>query len=276
MPRFLSYRQLLGRSPKSASGTGHKAPRRRPCRLILEPLEGRLAPAATSLTTPGSLIYVAPAGTGHNLVLRLNGPNIELIDNNALVQSQPLAATDAVRLYGPAGAANTLTVDNAFGGLLAVPLGIGFDGGAGGNNALIVTGTVGGDTLQLTATTCVLDDSQAVYFVNVPAVTVHGGPGDVAFLYDSPGDNVFRGTGSYSFLEGSGFLHTVVGFAQVTAPAGAGGTDQALLYDDVGGARFVAQGNYSRMTTADCTVVLGQWSSVRATNTTGATDYLQL
>src|SRR5262249_41662837 len=78
-----------------------------------------------------------------------------------------------------------------------------------------------------------LNDSQAVSFPNVQSVTVAGGPGDRAFLYDSPGNDTLVGAPTYVSLSGPGYSSTVTGFAQVTTTATTG-ADQALLLDGSG------------------------------------------
>src|SRR5262249_13762399 len=150
---------------------------------------------------------------------------------NALVQALPLASTTAVRIYGAAG--TLLVIDNSFGGLIAVPQGIAFDGGAGGGNTLFLTGTAAADTLQLTPSIFALDNAETVSFLNPQTARAFGGAGDSAYLYDSPGDDFFLGTPTYSYLQTGTALAIAAGFTTVQATASTG-QDAARLYDSAG------------------------------------------
>jgi len=69
----------------------------------------------------------------------------------------------------------------------------------------------------------------------VAAVTVTStGAGDVAYLYDSDGDDIFEATPEFGHLYGDGFSSRAEGFAAVLAYAKNGGNDEALLYDSDG------------------------------------------
>src|SRR5262249_52095057 len=95
------------------------------------------------LVEPGPMIYNAPSGPGgHFVTLRRNGGMLELVDDDtsAILDSRPLASTTQVIVNGAANQADRLTIDFGFGGDFAIPNGIQFDGGTGGNNALRLVG----------------------------------------------------------------------------------------------------------------------------------------
>src|SRR5262249_60528019 len=74
------------------------------------------------------------------------------------------------------------------------------------------------------------------------------GAGDTPNLNDAAGEDVFRATPTYSFLAGSGFLNLALGFANVNAFAGAGGSDTADLYDSPADDTFTGQGSNGERT----------------------------
>src|SRR5262249_13530203 len=107
---------------------------------------------------------------------------------------KPLANTTAVQITGAANVADTLTIDNTFGGPIQVAGGISFNGSSGGNNTLTLTGTAAADTLSLTPTNATFDTVETVAFSNVQSVTAFGGAGDTADLFDGPGDDSLVGS----------------------------------------------------------------------------------
>src|SRR5262249_35732562 len=56
----------------------------------------------------GPLVYTAPAGSSHTLLLGLDGPTLRLMDNGALVATRPLAVTTGVLLFGAANVPDSL------------------------------------------------------------------------------------------------------------------------------------------------------------------------
>src|SRR5262249_704516 len=132
------------------------------------------------------LTYTAPAGTGpHNLVLRRSGANVELLDNDVLVRSQPLGSTDALRITRAANAPGTLTIDHS-GGVFGVTGGLRFDGGAGGGNEVVLLGSAAADTFSLTPGVVTCNTVQVLTLVNVQGATARGGANDSAYLYGGP------------------------------------------------------------------------------------------
>lgn len=87
--------------------------------------------------------FQAPLGNGaDNIVLRRNGANLEILDNNVLEDSRPLSDLNLVQIQGADGEDDTLIVDFAFGGFFALADGVTFNGGAGtGSDKLKIIGT---------------------------------------------------------------------------------------------------------------------------------------
>jgi hypothetical protein len=194
---------------------------------------------------PTPLIYTAPAGASHSLLLGRDGPTLRLMDNGALVASRPLADTAGVLVYGADNQPDSLTLDNSA-GLITLSDGVRFDGGAGGGNTAFLVGTPGGDTFTLTPTGFSLDGALTGAFVNVQSVTAFGGPADAASLYDSPGNDLFVATPTYAYVQAGASLNIVSGFARVQAGATAG-SDLALLYDSAGSDVFTGTPGYASL-----------------------------
>jgi hypothetical protein len=219
------------------------------------------------LPSIGPLVYTAPAGSGHQLLLGLAGPTLRLLDNGALVASQLLANTMGVLLYGADNEPDSLTIDNSA-GLIALPDGVRFDGGSGGGNTAFLVGTPGGDTVTLTPTGFALDGALAGAFVNVQSVTAFGGPGDAALLYDGPGNDLFVATPTYAYLQAGASLSVASGFVAVQANATAG-SDLALLYDSAGSDVFLATPSYSALSGSGFANTAAGFAQVRATSSGG-------
>jgi hypothetical protein len=224
--------------------------------------------------TRGPLTYTVPSGVASsNLTLALNGGLVEVTENGEVVAARMLANTSAVQITGAANVPDALTIDNS-GGL--IPLPISFDGGAGGNNSVTITGTSAADSLALSPTSALLDSSEMISFSNVQSVTGLGAANDAAYLYDQPGVNTFLSTPAYSVLAGSGYNITVGGFGSIQATAGANASDSASLYDTVGGGVFVGRTDYSYLQIgARINQVVG-FKSVLAGITSGLNDSASL
>jgi hypothetical protein len=215
------------------------------------------------------LVYHAPAGGPHDLELRLNGTVLELRDNGALVLSQALDATSAVLVYGADGAADSLTVRNDTGGLIVLPGGINFDGGAGGGNRLSLIGTAFRgpayrDTLLLTPTYALLNESQIVRYVNVAEVTANDVPeSSAAYLFAGPGAATFTGTDSAARLDEGGLSSTATGFGSVWAFAS--GAAIASLTGAANAAVFQATPDVAFLQTGPRLLLVSGFGSVHAT-----------
>jgi hypothetical protein len=221
----------------------------------------------------GPLVYTAPAGTGHNLLLGLDGPTLRLMDNGALVATRPLANTTGVLVFGAANQPDALTLDNSA-GLIALRDGVRFDGGAGGGNTAFLVGTPAGDTFTLTPTGFSLDGALASAFFNVQSVTAFGGPGDAAFLVDGPGNDLFVATPTYAYLQAGASLSVASGFVMVQANATAG-SDLALLYDSAGADSFVGTPSYGYLTGNGFFNLAAGFAQVRG-NSSGGGDVANL
>ncbi len=87
----------------------------------------------------------------------------------------------------------------------------------------------------------------AIIFASVNTVNVIGTSTDIAYLYDTKGQNAFVGSPTYSFFEGTGFYNQAVGFQAVNAYAATGSYDTAYLYDAGGNNVYVGTPSYSYM-----------------------------
>jgi uncharacterized repeat protein (TIGR01451 family) len=111
------------------------------------PKAGRTTAPSPMVTWPRDtqkqLVYTAPAGSAENrFTLRLNAAVLELHNdqNGSLLCSQRLDLTSSVAIKGADGNTDdTLTLDFD-GGMFSVPLGISYDGGAGGFDTLALRG----------------------------------------------------------------------------------------------------------------------------------------
>ena len=123
-----------------------------------------------------------------------------------------------------------------------------FDGGAGCNTA-ILRGTTGEETAVLHAFRGTLTGQDYGVSVTQTAriVVVGQGGDDVAYLYDSAGDDRFIATPRYGKLYGDGFSNRAVSFRYVYAYATGGGADIAKLYDSAGDDTFVGTPTYGKL-----------------------------
>src|SRR5262249_19678951 len=148
----------------------------------------------------GPLTFTASGTNGtDNMVLQINGANLILLRNGAQAASRILANTTGAVITGAANEADSLTIDNS-GGVLPLGDGILFNGNTGDSNTLLIAGTAGADTFNLSTAGVLFNNTQAVNFTNVQAVTALGGAGDLAFLSDGPGDDVLTGTPTFTTL----------------------------------------------------------------------------
>jgi hypothetical protein len=83
---------------------------------IGSPVANRLLPdlAGTAID-----YTVPPTGGPHQLVLRKNGANVQLLDNGVLIKSLPAATLSAVNIVDSGATNDVLTVDYSFGGSFA-------------------------------------------------------------------------------------------------------------------------------------------------------------
>jgi hypothetical protein len=216
---------------------------------------------------PGPLIYTAPAGASHSLLLGRDGPNLRLMDDGVVVATRLLSETSGVLLYGNANEPDSLTIDNSA-GLIELPDGVRFDGGAGGGNTVFLVGTPGGDSFTLYPAGFNLDGVLAGAVFNVQSVTAYSGPGDAAWLYDGPGNDVFVATPGYAYLQAGASTSIVSGFASVQATSAAG-SDLALLYDSPGSDVFLGTPTYSSLAGSGFANVAAGFAQVRAYSSGG-------
>jgi hypothetical protein len=207
------------------------------------------------VSQPGPLTYTAPAGVTHTMTLSLVGSLIQLVDNNVVVLTKPLATTTQIQITGANGFNNQLTVDNNSGGLIALPgnpiPAIVFTGGTGAAipDRLFVTGTPAADTIIATGTYVFVDYQQYIVSNNTGVELTNGGAGDIAFLFGT-GDNngavedISDGVKSADISIPNIGLLTALGFPQVRMFAGSS-ISYAQLGDIWSGSLFVGTPTYS-------------------------------
>src|SRR5262249_32001042 len=144
----------------------HSLCARQRCRPRIEQLEDRWLPS--------TLTFTAPTGSGpNNMLLRLNGNKVELLNNGAPVASESQGGLTSVVINGANGVNNTLTVDFSV-GVFSVSGGIAFNNTPSVTDVdtLIVNGTTGADTISIGAASLTLDGS-AISFSGLAGLQVN-------------------------------------------------------------------------------------------------------
>ncbi len=183
-------------------------------------------------------------------------------------------AGDTLTVYGTtgqdqvqfrAGTTNTLVFNGQSVSLNpATTRTINYVGGGGGDLLTLSSGSAQEDvTLQPDAGQ-MRSNSYTFNYSGVGNVTVYGGAGDRAFLYDSAGNDSLVTTPDYTLLTGAGFRVYTQGFSQVETRATAGGTDVASMYDGAGNDTFTGGPTSSRLTTATGTSYVQGFDQVYA------------
>jgi ELWxxDGT repeat protein len=204
-------------------------------------------PLAVSQTVDGVQridLDVAAVGDTYYVKLVGNSTSADVRMANMVTES-----TTAVNVYGSAGddtfefvpgqtkvvTLNGITYTFASSTLTT----IGFDGGLG-NNTAILEGTTGVETATLRPRKASLNvGSLRVAVVNTSNITLDGNGGaDVAYLYDSSGDDTFQGGPVTTTLSGTTFTNSTTDVATVHAISTAGGNDTAELSDSAGNDAF--------------------------------------
>ncbi len=152
-----------------------------------------------------------------------------------------------------------------------------FDG-VGGNDTVVLTATDGLDFLELWSDHATLTFlGYPVTVANVESVTVHGLFGkDVAYLYDSAGDDQFVASPGEASMIMPGATHSIDGFEKIIATAGNGGADTAGLYDSPGNDLFIAAPDYGRLTGSGFSLQAVAFPEVSAYATGGGRDVARM
>src|SRR5262249_34505104 len=177
-------------------------------------------------------------GTGLHIRKSLSGTNLEVLNNNVLIDSRPLAAVTSVTLNGVGDATDTATIDYAFGGAFTIPGGITFNGGSGTLSSNTLQILIGTDNAQPNAIT----DVGATGAFSSNTLQIQGGTFDTdTYTYTTA-----TGTGNNGTIQlGTGApLITYTNLTPLSNTGTAaniifnlpGGTVGATLQDDPGGA----------------------------------------
>jgi hypothetical protein len=151
----MKSRPSIRRSPRASARTF----------LGVEQLEDRWLPSTITFTSQGK----------DDLLLRLNGQNVELFDNNKnmVIQSQNVHGLTAIQITHASGLPDKLTIDFSVGGIFAGPHGpvpIKFNGTTN-TDTLVIKGTSSADTITL-ATGKVTVDGEVTSFTGVTQLTI--------------------------------------------------------------------------------------------------------
>ena len=117
--------------------------------------------------------------------------------------------------------------------------------------------------------------SQAIGFTSVHAYAKAGG-NDVAYMYDSPGNDTLTGKPTFARLVGDGFLTRAKFFDSVQAIATGGGYDVASLIDSGGNETFTATPDESRLDGSTFSLVATSFDSVHGYARFGGYDVAHL
>lgn len=148
--------------------------------------------------------------------------------------------------------------------------------GQGGNDFATLTGGSGVNTSVLSPTAGTLTGTgYQVNVSNVPNITVMGGSGDTATLYDTSNNNNSNFTGtptSSNFIRTGTFSETATGFGHVNAVAAKGTADSATLYDAAGNNTFVGSPVYSTLQGTGYSQLVAGFTTVSARHLSGTND----
>src|SRR5262245_59789600 len=181
-------------------------PRHRP---ELEVLEDRSLPSVMS--------YTAPAGSAHDLVLRISGNKLVLDDNGVPVAQGVLRTVDAVEITG-AEQGDTLSLDYSF-GIFSMP--VRFNGGSGPDTIAVSANA----DFALTNSSLTSSVGSSVTLLGVEKAALTGGVGN--------------NTLDASAFTGSTTLNGAAGNDKLLGGSGVdlmlGGSDNDTLTSDTGG-----------------------------------------
>jgi hypothetical protein len=194
-----------------------------------------------ALSRSGSVLTVT--GTAGNDVFAFTGGATNIFNLNGVGYVAPSSTASTVVFVGGGGSDSAYFAGNGPVSVILTP------------TADVLTGN--GFTLRL---------------FNVAQAIAYGGPGETAYLYDSPGKDVFAGLPTYSVLTGAGFSEYAVGFGTVVAQSTAGGADAAYLYDAAGQNAFVGTPSYGELIGAGFLYYAVGFSTVLAQSAAGSHD----
>ncbi len=145
-----------------------------------------------------SIDYTVPsAGSPHQLVLRKDGTNVELLDNGVVVASQPLDTVSDVNITDPNTSNDSLTVDYVFDGIFAAQ--VDFDHTVSSGYDTVAVNAPNGPSNIISvnenpdvvgAGSIILDGaSQTINFQTVSEVDVNAGSGGDTITLNGQGGN---------------------------------------------------------------------------------------
>lgn len=223
----------------------------------VQPLGVEIAQLALRGTEGDDVIEFIAGATPENWTVKING-NLQAIPKTlTYLIIDGLGGRDTVSIRGTAGNDTAVVWSSGaavmFGGIYRFQAenveSVSIDG-LGGTDSLTVYDSPRVDTVTARPGLLTISDAEQTYahtaknFEQVLMISQAGGE-DVAFLYDSSGDDLFTGTPTYGEMTGAGFRLRAENFRYVHAYATGGGFDAAQLYDSSGNDRFVATPEYA-------------------------------
>jgi len=187
-------------------------------------------------------------------------------DDPAVVDLAGTAGDDTFEFTAGATADEwTVTINGVPRDVGSAAVTLNFDG-LGGDDTVVLRGTDGDDTAELSTDGGTLSgEGYTANVTGVESITVEGlGGDDAATFADSAGNDEFASwPGGATMIAPTG-TSSATGFETIVANAGGGGTDTAKMYDSPGDDEFVTLPNYGLMTGAGYSNRAVSFSAVHA------------
>jgi subtilisin family serine protease len=190
----------------------------------------------------GTTFAIEVSGQNSNVTLRLTNLVQQLADGFTITGTSGVD-TISVDLNG----FDLMVNDVTYGADNASEFAVLTVNGGSGSDVLNVNGSSAAETATFSTTAFTVTSSgfsmSTTGFTNI---SMMGGSGDAAVMYDTTGDEQLMAASSYTQMDGSGFRFTANSFASVAAYASSG-NDIATFYDSAGSDRFYSTDTYGLM-----------------------------
>ncbi len=199
-----------------------------------------------------SIDYTVPtAGSPHQLVLRKDGANVELLDNGVVVATQPVSTISDVNITDPNSSNDSLTVDYAFDGIFAAQVDFDHTVSSGYDTVTVNAPNGPSNTISVNenpdvtgAGSIILDGAtQTINFQTASEVDVNAGSGGDTITLNGQGGksglskvNVMGGAGNDTLIVDSsnGLFATPTNNSAGIFFNGGGGLNQLILQQTSG------------------------------------------
>jgi subtilisin-like proprotein convertase family protein len=146
----------------------------------------------------------------------------------------------------------------------------------GGHDQITIYGSAGDDSVIVRDSQVQLDSAFSFFGQSIEDVKIFGGGGhDIARIYGSQRDEVFRTFDGGSSLVGDGFKIEMMGYDQTSAFA-RGGNDAAYFVDSAGNDRFFASTIFANLKTDNAVYNARDFETVAVHSSHGGFDIAQL